>query len=173
MSSDLIQEIQRNPQSKRAWAQWYKRTYRRVYFVAYRFARGDRDAAADLAQEAFMRFVGYEAIHRVTTEEHAVAFLIQTCRNLAIDRDKRARDISLDDIPESALPIRSETISDTTLDLEQAVLALTPDERQMIEWTREGFSIADVAGRMGISYTAAGVRLHRIRKRLQEMLDAL
>lgn len=170
MSSDLIARIRSHRDSGRSWSEWYKSAYPSVYFAAYRFSRGNVEAARDLTQETFTRFVQYEAIDRVTDEKHALSFLIRTCRNLAIDRNGRAREISLEDIPESELVAPVDVPARAALQIDDLLRLLTVEERQVIQWTREGFGIADIAKKLGISYTAAGVRLHRIRKRLQETL---
>ena len=168
MSTDLVEAIRDSPRLERLWSAWYAATYPRVFYAAHRFARGNVEMARELAQDSFARFVQYGAIERVTNEKHALAFLIQTCRNLAIDRDGRAREVSLQDIPEYELVPIGEIPSGAALDLEEMLQVLRPEERQVIQWIRDGFSIADVARKLGISYTAAGVRLHRIRKRLQK-----
>jgi RNA polymerase sigma factor (sigma-70 family) len=169
MSDDLVAKIRVSPNSGPFWAAWYKKAYPSVYYAAYRFARGNIETARDLAQETFTRFLQYEAIDRVTDEKHALSFLIKTCRRLAIDRDGRAREISLQDIPEYELAAPLDAPARAALELDELLGVLTPQERQMVQWTRDGFAIADIAIKLGISYTAAGVRLHRIRKRLQEI----
>jgi len=168
MSPDLIEAIRQAPRSERLWSVWYTKTYPGVYYAAYRFSRGNADAARDLTQETFTRFVQYDAIQRVDDEEHARAFLIKTCRNLAIDRDARAREIPLDDIPEYHLAQPSDTPAGAGPDLEEMLQFLDTEDRKLIAWTQEGFTLAEIARKLNISYTAAGVRLHRLRKRLRQ-----
>jgi RNA polymerase sigma factor (sigma-70 family) len=168
MTADLVLEIRKNTAAPKAWEAWYRQAYPRVYYVAFRFARGNAETARDLVQETFTRFLQYGAIHRVTSERHALSFLIKTCRNLAIDRTARAREISLEDIPEYELVAPVEEQVHTGADLEELLRVLPPEERQMLQWTRDGFSLAEIAKKLNISYTAAGVRLHRLRKRLQQ-----
>ena len=168
MTADLVLAIRKDTDTRKAWAAWYKQAYPRVYYVAFRFARGNVETARDLVQETFTRFLQYGAIHRVTNEAHALSFLIKTCRNLAIDRAARAREISLEDIPEYELVAPVEGPIHLASDLDELLRVLPPAERQLLQWTRDGFSVSDIAKKLNISYTAAGVRLHRIRKRLQQ-----
>jgi len=51
--------------------------------------------------------------------------------------------------------------------------SLEPQDRELMRWVREGLSVAEIARRIGSSYTAVGVRLHRIRKALRESFGSV
>lgn len=167
MSTDLIAKIRASPDSERRWATWYRAVYPKIYYAAFRFANGNADTARDLTQEAFTRFLGYRAIDRVTSDQHALAFLIKTCRNLATDRNARAHEISLGGLEEIEAISGAEPAIELSIDLDRMLQNLEPDERQIMLWARDGESVSDIARKLGVSYTAAGVRLHRVRERLR------
>lgn len=168
MSKDLIEGIREHPADQHRWAEWYKAVYPRLYYVAFRLTNGNTDAARDLVQETFTRFLGYRAIERVSSDQHALSFLIRTCRNLAFDRSARVRQLpegspeELESIPGAEQPI------EPALDFERILQTLGPQDRQLMQWAREGMSVSEIATRLGVTYSAAGVRLHRLRKRLRE-----
>ncbi len=169
MSEDLIERIRKAPGDERRWAAWYKATYPRLSYFAFRLMSGDAEAARDLVQEAFTRFVAYRAIERVSNDNHALAFLLTTCRNLAADAGAKVQHVPEQALEGLELMAAADQKSEPALDLDRLQAALEPESRQLIQWAREGLTVAEIAKRLGITYTAAGVRLHRIRKRLQEL----
>jgi len=171
--TDRTQKLRENPTSQSRWAEWYKVIYPKLYYGAFRLSNGDVEAARDLAQEALARFLDYRGIERVTDDRHAVSFLIKTCRNLAIDRNARAHEIPLDELADIEAIEAPEQPIEPGLDLEKMLQSLEPQDRELMRWVREGLSVADIARRIGTSYSAVGVRLHRIRKALRESFGSV
>jgi RNA polymerase sigma factor (sigma-70 family) len=170
MSADLIVQIREQPNSQRRWAAWYKRVYPNVYYAAFRLTNGNAEEARELTQETFTRFLEYRAIERVQGEQHALGYLIKTCRNLAIDRNARVREIRLESLIEADSIPAPERHIEESIDLDRALLELGGDDQMLTQWMREGISVSEIARRLGITYTAAGVRIHRLRKRLREAI---
>lgn len=170
MTADLTTQVRENPGSEKHWAQWYRAMYPKLYYAAYRLTRGNTETAGDLTQATFERFIKYRAIDRIASDRHAIAFLVTTCRHLAFDHGASARQIPLDDINE-ALDVPTESSTEDTLDLDRILRQLDPEDRQLMEWARDGVVISEIATKLGITYTAAGVRLHRLRKRIREQLE--
>jgi RNA polymerase sigma factor (sigma-70 family) len=164
--TDRTQQLRAHPTNQRLWRDWYKRIYPNLYYAAFRLARGNVAVAQDLTQEAFARFVNYRAIERVADDRHAISFLIRTCRNLAIDRSTRAREVPLQELGDIELLEDSDPVP--TLDLDRMLASLKPEERELMQWVREGLSLAEIAQRTGSTYTAVGVRVHRIRESLKK-----
>lgn len=144
--------------------------YPPLYYVAYRLARGNTENARDLTQETFERFLRYGALERIESDRHALAYLITTCRRVAFDRDSRTRRIPLNDIYE-ALHVPIEDSTEATMDLQRILGQLALEDRQLLEWTSQGVELSEIATKLGLTYTAAGVRLHRLRKQLREQLE--
>ena len=167
MSDDLIRQLRDRPADPKRWARWYRAAYPKVYYVAFRLAMGNVETARDLAQEAFARFLGYRAIERVENDEHALAFLIRTCRNLAADRATHTQRMPLAPLEESESLAESGSSIESKLDFEKVLREAKPEERQLLQWVGDGLSVAEIARHLGVTYTAAGVRLHRLKKRLQ------
>jgi RNA polymerase sigma factor (sigma-70 family) len=170
MSGDLVKRIRERPSSEPRWEEWYKSVYPRLYYAAFRLANGSAELARDLTQEAFTRFLEYRAIERVENEQHALAYLIKTCRNVAIDRNVRAEQTPLDDLINVDSIPAPEQQSEAVVDLEHVFDELTAEDRALLGWIRDGHSISEIARKLDLSYTAAGVRVHRLKKRLRTAL---
>ena len=167
MNPDLVARIRAKPLAGDRWAAWYRSVYGKLFYFALRLSNGNRDMANDLVQETFARFISYRAIERVKNDRHAQSFLMKTCRNLAIDRDSRARDIvvvGLEDLEH--LPAEPSFLSE--VEIEEILNKLEPAEQQILRWIQEGLTISEIARNLGIAYSAAGVRIFRITKRLKK-----
>ena len=57
-----------------------------------------------------------------------------------------------------------------SLDFERALRELNANDLALGTWIHDGFSVSEIAEKLGTTYTAAGVRVHRLKKRLREML---
>lgn len=131
----------------------------------------DSDAAADLAQESFVRVLAVQQAGRVITDPRAL--LYRTARNLVIDRHRRAahRDHDdLDSLLEADQPhAPTATRPDHALASAQAVKALVATiealpsrcREAFLLHTVEGLSHAEIAERMGVSRSA--VEKHVVR----------
>lgn len=81
-----------------------------------------------------------------------------------------SRVVYLDELPER--PDMPDGMDAETLALRLAVDALADDERLPVTlYYAEGFSVEEIAQMLGISKSAAKMRLHRARARLREMLS--
>ena len=122
---------------------------------------GDRDTAADVVQESYVRVLAARDTGQQVREPRAL--LYQTARNLIIDRHRRQAirqhdDIdSLDDAAQAAAPSHLEPESLYAQEqhaqaLVAAIEALPPRCREAFVLNRfEGLSHQEVADRMGIS----------------------
>jgi DNA-directed RNA polymerase specialized sigma24 family protein len=52
-------------------------------------------------------------------------------------------------------------------DLQVLKRDLTEEEQKLLGQLIQGLSLSEIADKLGISYTSAGVRLHRLRKKLR------
>lgn len=171
MSPDLVQRLRKRADSERLWEAWYKSTYPKLYFAAFRLANGNADVARDLTQETFTRFLEYRAIDRVENEQHALAYLIKTCRNLAIGRNAHAKAVPMEGLTEVEAMPAPEQSAGSIVDLDRAVDELDAADRELVRWMRDGLGVGEIAAKLGISYTAAGVRVHRLKKQLRKALE--
>jgi RNA polymerase sigma-70 factor (ECF subfamily) len=157
-------------------------TYADVYALAYRLVR-DRDEAADVTQEVFVRVmksvVGFRGesafgtwLHRVTINTALTALRKRSRRTLP-GREAFGMPDSVHDVvdPDAGPEERAERAE--LLARAEAAVAALPESSRTIVVLRdvEGLSTAEVAAQTGLSETAVKVRLFRARERLRASLS--
>ncbi len=157
-------------------------TYADVYALAYRLVR-DRDEAADVTQEVFMRVmrsvVGFRGesafgtwLHRVTVNTSLTALRKRSRRPLpgreafGMPGEEGGGMVDPDAGPEERAE-RAELLARA-----EAAVAALPESSRTIVVLRdiEGLSTAEVAAATGLTETAVKVRLFRARERLRASL---
>ena len=141
----------------------------------------DPHLAADVSQEAMVkawralpRFRGDAAfgtwLHRITVNT------AWTMRRKAL----RGRGLALEEIDEPAVPLgpddphMASELAELRGDLFRALASLPDGSRQVVVLKDiYGWSHDEIADSMGITVTAAKVRLHRARVRLARLLEAI
>jgi len=151
--------------------QFYDRTARGLWAYLARIT-GDRQAADDLLQEAFYRFLRADATHDGETHRRNSLYRIAT--NLA--RDARRRSVAR---PEAnvaghdieAVAAGSGGPSETSADFDRAMARLKPRERAIL-WLAyaEGASHREIAETLGLRPTSLKLMLFRARRRLADLL---
>ena len=149
------------------------------YALALRLVGNEHDAR-DVLQETYLRafrklgkFRGDSGfgswLHRITVN----------CSATLITKRRRSSHVELDEdieVPETRSERDPETAAGTADDRERLVEALAdlPDQMRMVVVLRDVYDLAheEIARELGISQTAAKVRLHRARRRLREQLFA-
>ena len=162
--------------AERAAAQLFEEHYDRLQRYLVRFTR-DGDAAADLAQEAFVRLLEHDP-----ESPHAVPWLFRVATNLARDdARKRIRRKELGE-PERVLrayadppaaPEQSVDREGARRMLDAAFTALNERERMALLMREEGYSYREIADAVDTTVGSLGTMIARaLRKaatRLREM----
>lgn len=153
------------------------RLFRRAAGPAHRLAltlTADREVAADIVQEAFLRILRRrEALEQV---EALDGYLLRTVRNLALDHLRRAQ------ARPEALELAAESLLEAapgaagTVDPERVALALLrlPLEQREVVLLRvwEGLSFAEVAARAEVPLGTVHSRYRAALGRLRALLEA-
>jgi RNA polymerase sigma-70 factor (sigma-E family) len=139
-----------------AWL--FRDEYPSIVRTAY-LMLGDREAAEDVAQEAFVRL--YARWSRVSRYDRPGAWVRRVAIRLAVRARRRA----------ATLPLQAEQLGHQEApgdpDLRRALLALPAKQRAaVVLHYLEDLPVADVAELMGCAVSTAKVHLHRARKRL-------
>ena len=159
-----------------AFGELVRRHQNEVYTVALRMV-ADRHLAYDVAQDAFVR--AWRAIGRFRGDAQFSTWIHRVTVNTALthrDRRSRTRADSLEEDfrepeAEGLSPERAAESAEIRPHLEAALVAL-PDTLRAVVVLKDVYdwSHADIAGELGITVTAAKVRLHRARSRLRSAL---
>ena len=147
----------------------YDRTSRALWAYLSRLT-GNPDAADDLLQETYYRFL--RAQGRYESEAHRRNSLFRIATNLARDgwrRGAHARLVPLPDAAQGELRAQVDVAGDAQrrTDLARAMLQLTPRERAML-WLAyaHGSSHRDIASTVGVKAGSVKLLLFRARRKL-------
>jgi RNA polymerase sigma-70 factor (ECF subfamily) len=132
---------------------------------------GNREDALDAVQEAFID--AYQALKRFDPERRFYPWfyiiLRHRCYKLASGRKKREMSSTEEPL---MLAIGADSPTEETLLLEQALLAMTTQERELITLRHlDGLSYEELAERFEVPIGTIMSRLHHARRRLREKLS--
>jgi RNA polymerase sigma factor (sigma-70 family) len=149
--------------------------YRRHASAVFRFAWGlcgDRARAEDLVSETFVRLLTRAPKIRTQT---ALGYLLAIARNTYLtSRARERREVPLaGDFPDSGVDPGQRIDDQARLEVVVAALAELPEGERAALLLRvdHDLSYEDIASALGISVSAAKVRVHRARLRLTEALE--
>lgn len=162
---------------RQAFDELVRRTSADTYTLAYRLT-GNAEDARDVVQEAYLR--AYRGLARFRGDAQFTTWLYRitaNCASTMLTRRKRHRHEELTDetpLADDDLDYSPEARAEAQLfrgELEAAVGELPPKLRAVVV-LRDVYELPHeaVAAELGISETAAKVRLHRARKKLRERL---
>lgn len=163
-----------------AFEQLVRLTYADTYTLAFRLV-GDEEDARDVVQETYLR--AHKGLKRFRGDAQFSTWLHRitaNCANTYLGRRGRHDHEPLPDDPAIADPHPQRDpeqragIGDLRAQLTEALLALPPKLRVVVV-LRDIYDLPheSIADQLGITESAAKVRLHRARKRLRERLYPL
>ena len=158
----LTSRVETETEAESAFAWLFREEYPAIVRTA-QLMLGDRAAAEDVAQEAFVRL--YARWRRVSRYDKPGAWVRRVAIRLASRARRRPSTLAL--VPEQ--PGAADPQADP--DLRRALLSLPPNQRAAIVLHYlEDLPVAEVAETMGVATSTAKVHLHRARKRLAMLL---
>jgi RNA polymerase sigma-70 factor, ECF subfamily len=177
-SADLVDAaiIQRCKEGDRdAWNLLVESTYKDVYTLCLRILRNPDDAA-EATQDAYIKV--WRGIKSFRGDAAFATWLYRVAGNTAISKGRsrtrrQGHEVELDAETMAAIPGTDSTENAATARVDLAglevALAELPDHYRWAVLLRDvyGLSMAEIAGELKISETAAKVRVHRARKALK------
>ena len=159
---------------REAFAALVRATYDRTYTLAYRLT-GNEEDARDVVQETYLR--AYRAIGQFRGEAQVTTWLYRitaNCSATQLGSRRRHRHEPLDVTLEAADPapatdpVDRAVANDLRATLETAIAELPPRLRAVVV-LRDVYDLPHdaIAAELGITETAAKVRLHRARRALK------
>lgn len=138
----------------------------------------DETLATELLQKTFIR--SYRRLDQCREPERVGGWMFRIASNLCKDHMKRRDrdDVALEDAPpvESGVenPEDAAERGEVRVQLEEALQALTPEKREAFLLKHlEEYTYAEISERLGVSASAAKMRVHRAREELQEVLGEM
>lgn len=170
---DLTAAIARGDEA--AFTVFHRLYWKRLYAWLMVLTKGNESLAADLAQTTMVRAAS--RLRRMDSQEALWGWLRRVARNAFIDACRSVgRGPQLvewrEDSSAAAEKFRDESDGATVFAaLEEALQALTTDDRNLIEQTYfNGRKQADLAGELGLSLKALESRLTRLRHKLRRIV---
>lgn len=181
MPADLAELVTAAQAGERsAFDELVRRTYTDTFTLAYRLT-GDEEDARDVVQETYLR--AYRGLARFRGDAQFSTWLYRITANCATTHLGRRARHRHDPLPDDA-PLRDERPAaqpelrlehaGTRAELREALRRLPPKLRAVVV-LRDVYDLPHeaIAAELGISESAAKVRLHRARRKLREELYPL
>jgi RNA polymerase sigma-70 factor, ECF subfamily len=162
---------------QRAFEELVRATYADTYTLAYRLT-GDEEDARDVVQESYLR--AYRGLKRFRGDAQFSTWMYRitaNCASTQLGRRSRHRHDELDDdapIADTHVDADPQALADVGAlrDRLQDALRELPPKLRTVVLLRDVYDLPHeaIAAELGISETAAKVRLHRARRKLRERL---
>ena len=163
---------------ERAWGELVEATYRDVYTLCLRIL-GDPHDAAEATQDAYLK--AWRGLSGFRGDAMFETWLYRVASNSALSkhrsrRRRQSHEAGVQDEVLTELPASGsvEATAGARIEVQalEAALARLPEQHRTAIVLRDvyGMNIEEIAGQLGISETAAKVRVHRARKKLKEMI---
>lgn len=136
------------------------------------FVKGDYDKARDLSQEVFIKvwthLDSFKGISSYKTWIYRIT--VNTCLQL-IRKEKKSIILPIETIAHSFTEESKNDISEASSRLYKAIGQLNELDRLLIMMVLEGQEYEDISDVLGIQPTNVRVKIHRIKKRLKNILN--
>ena len=179
----ILGRLSENLDTERAWSELFVYLWPFVRAINFRLTHGDATRAEDATQDVFIKLAKYAHVADFTSANQFRAYVRIVCKNVVRTQHQTSATRALHEVEQdsvqsewtqrSSVPMPDELIEAS--ELEEVLLEQLQDERDRLLFRLliDGYSLPDIAERVGLSYANAGVRLHRLRGKLRKHLDRL
>lgn len=171
----LLRALRKSPKDADLWLQLFQILYPAIRYTAGRWTP-NRDVANEVTQITCVRLLESSALDSLKSEDEALAYARQAARNAAMDwwRKQRRREsveLSNQDSTAAIVDPAHDIWPDEwfRMDLERLVGTLRHEDQILLRLMLLGMGTKEVAQHLGISYSAAAQRMHRVRNLLRRM----
>lgn len=161
-----------------AWKELVAATHQEVFTLCLRILN-NRDDAAEATQDVYLKV--WRSLRGFRGEARFTTWLYRVAANTAISKQRsrtrrRSHESEVDDEMLAAMPagisVEQQAGARVEVHAVEKALGSLPEHYRSAIVLRDvyGYSVEEVAKQLGISETAAKVRVHRARKKLKEMV---
>jgi RNA polymerase sigma factor (sigma-70 family) len=173
-----FEALRQNPAKEDSWAAFFRAAWPWIFSHAYRDLRGIQDLAEDVSQDVCLRLLRTPSFPATVEDaEHCKHYLRRVTRNACIDlwRKEQRESRTVEGVRTEPSIVRTVGHSDDPAEelspwLLAAITRLNEGDRRLVEFLVTDRPLPSIAVELGVSYSAAAVRMHRIRARLRKLL---
>lgn len=184
MTTDVDEKLQQaldvltaNRQDDDAWATIVDVTFPMVLATANKTFRGEVDLAKDAAWDTYTKLARYTNFAPLALQGPSAfrAYLRKVARTTSLDVlrsvARASPEMVVSDLTEFADPGEDPEAVLSAVDLLREIEGiLSPGEQQLLKLLLVGKSTAEIARLLGGEYSARGVEIHRLRKKIRAFL---
>lgn len=171
----VLDALRGAPEDPEAWVAFYRVVSPRIRSHLCLLGERNPQAIEDLAQDTLFRFLKYcpwKHDWRTLPDAPKVStYLREVVRSTFFDRHLRLvaeRSVTQGGMDLDTLSAAG--MADLEDVLDRFVKLLAPEEAMLLKLVIDGFPLTDIALVLQISYPAAGTRVHRLRKKLVDLM---
>lgn len=159
-----------------AWEVLYVLMWPHVVTKCHRYAAGDAELAEECAQATLIRLAKYAPFDELVAWPQLLAYSRSVCRNVVTSALKArgvGPTVALDEagyVADNADPADELAAKELFAAMKAQ---LSPAEAALLTLLVQGYSLPDICRRLGVTYGAAGARVHRLRRSLAKWLEGL
>jgi RNA polymerase sigma factor (sigma-70 family) len=174
---EALAQLAADRKDEGAWRMLFDCSWATALSTANRILRGQLDIARDVAQEVFQRVVRYCDFGQLKDPDAFLLYLKAISRNAARDAARALGAAAVvESVEESVIenlrvsPETPENLVRAQQLMSELLVQLDEESRDLLNLLIQGYTVAEIAARLNLSYSNAGVRLHRLRQLLRNYL---
>ncbi len=168
----LLVLLCRNSHDPEAWDALYGLLQPFVWNITLRILWRDPESAKDATQITFQRLSMYADFSQYSLPEQFLPYLTTIAKRVAwgILKHEASRVEAEEAVHEETLRLQGAHVERSRWLIESIIHDLDDEEKRIVVLLVEGRTVGEVAQNLGLSYTAAGVRIHRLRRALLKLM---
>jgi DNA-directed RNA polymerase specialized sigma24 family protein len=166
--NDAVWLLAANRDDQTGWAVLYRLLRPYVLATCGRLLARSRPLAEDACQEVFIRLIRFAPFQKIAEFGNVYPYVRMVCRSACSDITKKHKDLDVYD--DNLGPgIEQHGTWDARLTLKELASKLSDVDANLLEMLLLGLTVGEIAMRSSVTYTAAGVRIHRLKERLSSL----
>ena len=176
----ILKRLERSRADEEAWDRLYGYLWPLLVAINYRILRGDRQLAEDASQEVVLRLYRYVRFEEFQDKpDDFLSYVRAISRNVSrsylsrLLREPSFSQLELDGLEASKSGAGENDAEQSAIlrsEVSAATASLDQNDRELLHLLRAGATISEIAERLGITYSNAAVRIHRLRSTLSKSL---
>ena len=172
MSENTYNNWIKKPKDRNAFAAWYTEANPILIIKIYRITGGDLPSAEDLLHDVIVQILDTVDVRKMVNESALHGYIVKAAKNrwmTNLSRNNRfssLEETSFQDTTTEDTPINNLINEETANHIKTS---LSAGEQQILRYMIDGKTLAEIAEAEKISYSNAGVKVHNIRNKINNL----